>query len=80
MTYRIATDRLVAFVEEQARLVEATPMPPDLVEVVPDDMPDDELPGVWLAAGLASQIGIALVDDPGRFVERVPIAAPAAVG
>lgn len=69
MTYRIATDRLVAFVAEQARLVEGTPMPADLDAIVPDDVPRDTLPAVWLAAGVASQIGIALVDDPGRFVE-----------
>ncbi len=78
MTYRIATDRLVAFVEEQARLVEATPMPADLVEVVPDDVPGQELPAIWLAAGVASQIGVALIDDPGRFVIRAPAPAHAA--
>ena len=71
MTYRIARDALVDFVDRQIDLIESTPLPPDLRAVVPDgDVGDDELSGVWLGAGLATQLGLAIVDRPEAFVER----------
>ena len=71
MTYRIARDALVDFVDRQIHLIESTPLPPDLRALVPDgDVGDDELSGVWLGAGLATQLGLAIVDRPEVFVER----------
>lgn len=73
MTYRIARDELVDFVDRQIRLIEATPLPPDLRALVPsDEVGDDDLSGVWLGAGLATQLGLAIVDRPELFVERRP--------
>jgi hypothetical protein len=73
MTYRIARDALVDFVDHQIRLIEATPLPPDLRAIVPDaEMGEDDLSGVWLGAGLATQLGLAIVDRPEVFVERAP--------
>jgi hypothetical protein len=73
MTYRIARDELVDFVDRQIRLIEATPLPPDLRALVPAaEVGDDDLSGVWLGAGLATQLGLAIVDRPEAFVERTP--------
>ena len=71
MTYRIARDALVDFVDRQIHLIETTPLPPDLRSIVPaPDVGDDDLAGVWLGAGLATQLGLAIVDRPEVFVER----------
>jgi hypothetical protein len=69
MTYAIDREELVRFVERQVALIEATPLPCDLRQIVAaDDVSDVDLHGVWLGAGLATQIGLALVDAPERFV------------
>jgi hypothetical protein len=71
VTYEIARTALYRFVERQLAMIEATPLPADIRNVVAaDDLSDDELHGVWLGAGLATQIGLALVDRPERFVRR----------
>jgi hypothetical protein len=79
MVYVIAREALHRFVEHQIQVIETTPLPADLRAVVAaDDLSDDDLHGVWLGAGLATQIGLALVDGPERFVtERTsPPAVP----
>ena len=76
MTYRIARSALHAFVDEQIALIEATPVPADIRQIAPTgDVPDTVLDGVWLSAGLATQLGLALIDAPERFVEDAPEAA-----
>lgn len=71
MTYRIARRALHDFVDRQIALIEATPLPPDVRGLVPAaDISDADLGGVWLGAGLATQVGIPLLDAPERFVEQ----------
>jgi hypothetical protein len=71
MAYRIARDSLVDFVDRQIRLIESTPLPPDLRAIIPaGNLGDEDLSGVWLGAGLATQLGLAIVDRPEVFVER----------
>lgn len=83
MPYLIDTPRLVAFVEEQSRLIAGIPMPDDLADVcrgpaMEHDLTADELVAVWLAAGLATQVGLALVERPERFILHTAAHAEAA--
>ena len=70
MPYRIERVALQAFVERQVLLVESTPMPADLIGLLEDgdDLDRDQIHAVWLGAGLATQVGLALVNEPERFV------------
>jgi hypothetical protein len=72
MEYRIARESLLLFVERQVVRIQATPLPPDLRQIVPvSELGDDELAAVWLGAGLATQVGLAILDAPERFIEPV---------
>ena len=78
MAYRIDRPALNDFVQRQASLVETTPLPADLVGVLPreaDELGRDELHAVWLGAGLATQIGLALLEAPERFITDQPATA-----
>lgn len=78
MPYAIDRARLMLFVSDQVDVIESTPMPGEIRDVLPetcDDLTADDLHAVWLGAGLASQVGIALVDDPGRFLATQPRSA-----
>ena len=80
MPYAIDTPRLVAFVEEQARLIDVVQMPGDLADLCrpaagEHELTADELHAVWLAAGLASQVGLALVEQPERFIHLAAVGA-----
>jgi hypothetical protein len=70
MPYTINRTALDRFVARQVDLVEATPLPDDIRHVVPaaDELGPDELHAIWLGAGLATQVGLALLETPGRFV------------
>jgi hypothetical protein len=70
MPYRIERASLRSFVERQIVLIESTPMPPDLVRLLrdEDDLDTDAARAVWLGAGLATQIGLVLLNEPERFV------------
>jgi len=69
MPYRIARRALHDFVDRQLLLIAATPLPDDLrAALAGADLGDDELAAVWLAAGVATQIGVAIVEEPERFV------------
>jgi hypothetical protein len=78
VTYEIARQALHRFVDRQVTLIESTPLPSDLRDIVSaHDLSDDDLQGVWLGAGLATQIGLALIDGPERFVtERLASTRP----
>ncbi len=71
MPYRIARHALHQFLERQILLVESTPVPSDLREVVgaTREIGDDHIHAIWLGAGLATQVGLPLLDEPERFVE-----------
>ncbi len=70
MPYRIERTELQAFVERQVLLIESTPMPSDLACLLrdDDDLGADQVHAVWLGAGLATQVGLALLNEPDRFV------------
>jgi hypothetical protein len=74
MPYRIARHALHAFLERQILLVESTPVPSDLRDVVgaARDLGDEDIAAIWLGAGLATQVGLALLEEPERFVEAAP--------
>jgi len=77
MPYHIARAALHDFVDRQLTLVESTPLPTDVRDLVADeDLGDDELAAVWLAAGLATQVGLAVLDGPERFVVSSRSGAP----
>jgi hypothetical protein len=69
MPYRIARRTLLDFVDRQLVLIDSTPLPDDLRRALAgEDLGDDELAAIWLAAGVATQIGLAIVEEPERFV------------
>ena len=69
MSYRIDRQALHAFVDQQVELIEATPLPADVRALVPDaELDDRDLGCVWLGAGLATQVGLALLESPERFL------------
>jgi hypothetical protein len=71
--YEIARSALFRFVERQVTMIEATPLPADIRDIAgAHDLSDDELHGVWLGAGLATQVGLVLVDTPERFINPSP--------
>ena len=81
MPYTINLPALDRFIADQVALVESTPMPGDLQDVLPeqaDDLTADELAAVWLGAGLATQIGLALLESPERFIEHTTRSAVSA--
>jgi hypothetical protein len=71
----IQRDALHAFIDRQLDKVESTPIPPELMgRCGPDGLQPDEMRALWLGAGIASQIGMVLVLDPGTYVEPWPTA------
>jgi len=69
----IKRDELHAFIDRQLFLVESTPVPDDMRPDVEDGpISEDELHALWIGAGIASQVGMALALDPSRFVDPWP--------
>jgi len=69
----IKRDALHAFIDRQLFRVESTPVPPELREVEErEGLSADQVQALWLGAGIASQIGMALALDPSAFVEPWP--------
>ena len=61
-------DALHAFVDEQADLIERTPVPDDVLtpeELFPAAIEPERL---WRIAGVATLIGLAVYEDAERFV------------
>ena len=78
MRYRIDRAALDAFVARQVDLVESTPLPNEVAQLIADtrdacEMSSHELVAVWLGAGLATQIGLALLEAPERFITGAPV-------
>jgi hypothetical protein len=71
--YRIDIDALREFVAYQVELVEAAAVPGRLTGLL-DARPQqeasslDELRALWLSAGLATHVGLAIFREPGRFI------------
>jgi hypothetical protein len=65
---RVDRSALHAFVDEQADLIERTPVPDDVLT------PEDLFPAaldperLWRVAGIATLIGLAVYEDAERFV------------
>lgn len=86
MEYRIDREALVAFVTRQVDLVEAGSIPKLLADVVAlrlrhENISCDDLRALWLGVGLATHVGLAIFEEPERFIatgEPSP-ATPAAV-
>ena len=74
----ILRDHLHQFVDHQLDRVLATPVPADMAALgASERFSPDEVRALWLAAGIASQIGMALALDPSPFVEPWPADAGA---
>ena len=86
MEFRIDRDALAAFVARQVDLVEEGAIPSLLAQVVElrlrhERVSRDEVRALWLGAGLATHVGLAIFEEPERFItsgEPSP-ATPAAV-
>jgi hypothetical protein len=67
-TVRVDREALRAFIDEQADLIERTPVPSDVL--TPEDLLPDELDPerLWRIAGLATLIGLAIYEDAERFI------------
>jgi len=84
MEYRIDREALGEFVARQVELVEAVAVPKLLGEVVElrlrhDAVGRDEVEALWLGAGLATHVGLAIFEEPERFVIAAdPVARPPA--
>ena len=64
---------LHAWVDARLDHVEATPIPPEMQTMADGErFTADETLALWLAAGLASQIGMVLAMEPGPFVLGFP--------
>lgn len=71
--YRIDIDALVEFVADQVELIEAAPVPAQLFDVAAAGFnsqasSSDELRALWLSAGLATHVGLAIFREPERFI------------
>jgi hypothetical protein len=84
--YRIDREALAAFVAGQVDLVEAGSVPQLLAQVVElrlqhQGLSQAEARALWLGAGLATHVGLAIFEEPERFItagDSSP-ASPAAV-
>jgi hypothetical protein len=75
----IKRDALHAFIDRQLALVETTPVPRDVGDLLEGrSVGDDEVHALWIGAGIATQIGLELLHAPHRFVEPWPEPAEAA--
>ena len=73
MEYRIDREALAAFVARQVDLVEAGAIPKLLADVVElrlrhESVSRDEVRALWLGAGLATHVGLAIFEEPERFI------------
>ena len=85
MEYRIDRESLDEFIGRQVELVESASIPKLLADVVElrsasESVSRDEVRALWLGAGLATHVGLAIFEEPERFVIAAPSpVTPAAV-
>ena len=87
MEYRIDREALGRFIERQVEVVEAGSIPKLLAEVVElrlrhASVSCGEVRALWLGAGLATHVGLAIFEEPERFItagEPSPLAPVALV-
>jgi hypothetical protein len=83
MEYRVDREALDEFISRQVELVESAQIPHLLADVVElrmkhESVSRDEVRALWLGAGLATHVGLAIFEEPERFVtvyEPAPLAA-----
>ena len=73
MDYRVDRAALDAFIGRQVELVEALSIPKLLADVVElrlrhESVSREEVRALWLGAGLATHVGLAIFEEPERFV------------
>lgn len=73
MKYRIDREALAEFVARQVDLVEAGVMPSLLAQVAElrlrhESVSGDEVQALWLGAGLATHVGLAIFEEPEQFI------------
>ena len=78
MEYRIDREALDEFIGRQVELVESASVPKLLAEVVElrlrhESVSRDEVRALWLGAGLATHVGLAIFEEPERFVIAAPV-------
>lgn len=83
MEYRVDRNALDEFIARQVELVEGLSIPKLLADVVElrlrhESVSRDEVRALWLAAGLATHVGLAIFEEPERFVTAVPSLVPPA--
>jgi hypothetical protein len=84
MEYRIDREALDEFVGQQVELIESASIPNLLADVVELRLRHEcgsraEMCALWLGAGLATHLGLAIFEEPERFITAVPSpAAPVA--
>ncbi|MEO5577213.1 MAG: tyrosine-type recombinase/integrase [Gaiellaceae bacterium] len=76
MEYRVDREALAEFIGRQVELVEALSIPKLLADVVElrlrhESLSREEVHALWLGAGLATHVGLAIFE--GTFGERVPL-------
>jgi hypothetical protein len=77
MDYRIDREALDEFIGRQVELVESACIPKLLTDVVElrlrhESVSRDEVRALWLGAGLAAHVGLAIFEEPERFVIATP--------
>jgi hypothetical protein len=82
MEYRIDLDALANLISREVELIEAS-IPKLLADVVElrlrhEVASRDEVAALWLGAGLATHVGLAIFEEPERFItvaDPAPLAA-----
>jgi hypothetical protein len=83
MEYRIDRDALDDFISRQVEQIETASIPKLLADVVElrlrhEAVSREEVAALWLGAGLATHVGLAIFEEPERFitvVDPAPLAA-----
>ena len=83
MEYRIDLDALANFISREVKLIEGASIPKLLADVVElrlrhEVASRDEVAALWLGAGLATHVGLAIFEEPERFITVVDLAPLAA--
>ena len=77
MEYRIDREALDEFIGRQVEVVESASVAKLLADVVElrlrhESVSRDEVRALWLGAGLATHVGLAIFEEPERFVIATP--------
>jgi hypothetical protein len=73
MEYRVDREALDEFISRQVELIEAASIPKLLADVVElrlrhESVSREEVCALWIGAGLATHVGLAIFEEPERFI------------